>query len=135
MANSYSNKWLSATCPNANTFYVNKNYSKYFIFYFPAKKNVVELNDDMKKIKSNVAKLVADIEALKGSIDSENYRKQTESIISALNNSVSAIEANMNSLFNSCVKRLEANAESDAWFGDTAANYARYISESILNRK
>lgn len=134
MASSYSNKWLSSTCPPANTFYVNKSYTKYYIFYFPAKKNVVELNEDMQKIKNGVDKLIQDIEALKGAIDSEDYRSKTSEIEKALNESVAAIQGNMTKLFTSCANRLQANAESDAWFGDTAANYARYINESILKR-
>ena len=127
MASSYSNKWLNSSCPPCSSFYVNKSYTKYFIFYFPARKNVTELNADMNKIKTGVNDLINAINDLKNSIDSEDYRSQTQSITNALNDSVKAIQDNMTKLFTSV-----ANRESDAWFGSTALNYANYIRESIL---
>ena len=132
MATRYSNKWLSNNCPMANSFYVNKSYTTYWISYFSAKKNVVELNENMKTIKTAVDSLKNDIEALKGSIDSQDYRNQTANVIAAIDAAVVEVEKNMQKLFTAVSARLASAAESDSWFGDTAANYANYINQSIL---
>lgn len=132
MATRYSNKWLSNNCPNANGFFVNKSNTTYWISYFSAKKNVVELNENMKTIKTAAESLKNDIEALKGAIDSQDYRSQTASVIAAIDASVAEVEKNMTKLFTSVSNRLASCAESDSWFGDTAQNYANYINQSIL---
>ncbi len=132
MATRYSNRWLSNNCPYANGFFVDKSHNSYWISYFSAKKNVVELNENMNTIKTAVESLKNDIEALKSSIDSQDYRSQTASVISAIDAAVAETEKNMIKLFTSVSNRLAANAETDSWFGDTAQNYANYINQSIL---
>ena len=127
-----TNKWLSNNCPNANDFFVDKSHTSYWISYHSAKKNVVELNENMKTIKTAVESLKNDIEALKGAIDSQDYRNQTASVIAAIDAAVAEAEKNMTKLFTSVVNRLVSCAESDSWFGDTASMYAEYIATTIL---
>lgn len=134
MATFYSNKWLSGNLPTVNQFFVDKNHTKYYIGYFAAKKNVVELNNNMNAIKSAVETLKSDIESLKQSIDSTDYRNQTDSVISAIDSAVKNIDANMQKLFTSVSNRLASAAETDAWFGTSAANYSNYINQTILKK-
>lgn len=129
------NKWLSNNCPNANDFFVDKSHTKYWISYFSAKKNVVELNENMKTVKTAVESLKNDIEILKGAIDSQDYRSQTASVIAAIDSAIVEVEKNMTKLFTSVVNRLVSCAESDSWFGDTASMYAEYITTTILGLK
>lgn len=131
---SYSNKWLCPSCPQANDFYVDKSHTDYYIGYLDSKESVTAINDAWKNNKSCVDALKNDIEALKQSIDSQDYKKQTDDIIAALNNSIASLDKNFNSLFNSVVNRLIEAAASDEWFSETAIQYATFISETILGK-
>lgn len=135
VGNLYSNKWLSATCPVANNFVVNKSHTKYFIFYKLAEKNVIELNNDMSKIKNNINKMITDIEALNNAIDAEDFKKHVNNLKTALTQSVNAIDSNMTKLFTSCVNRLKSSAATDSWFGTSANAYARNIEDNILSKR
>lgn len=129
---SYSNKWISGSCPTVNEFYVDKSKTAYHIQYYKTKVGVSKSNSSWKKIKENISALKMQILEIKGSIDSPEYRAESESVISALDAVVVALDNNITKLFTAVVSRMNASAESDEWFGETAALYANYIARGIL---
>lgn len=68
----------------------------------------------------------------KRAIDSEDYRAETDSLIQAVESAMQAIDENVTKLFTSIVSRMNAAAESDEWFSETASLYANYVATAIL---
>lgn len=129
---SASNKWLSPTCPTVNEFSVDESKTEYHIQYFNTKSGVTNINTDWREVKSSAEKLKAGIREIKGAIDSEDYRAQTDSLIQAVESAMQAIDENVTKLFTSIVSRMNAAAESDEWFSETASLYANYVATAIL---
>lgn len=129
---SLSNKWLSGTCPAINEFYVDKSKTEYYIQYYQTKSGVSKVNTDWKAIKDNAIKLERGIAEIKDAIDSEDYKAQSDALIQAVDAAITAIDENLTKLFTAVVSRMNASAESDEWFSETAALYANYVATAIL---
>lgn len=131
----YTNKWLSTTCPSVNEFKVDTTKTEYYIQYFETKSKVASLNSGWINIKKTTEELKGNIEELKSAIDSEDYKAKTNDLVVALDESITALDNNFTKLFNSVVHRMEEAAASDDWFSEAASLYASYITTAILGNK
>lgn len=109
------------------------SHTSYWIHYAISKKNVVELNNNITKIKSATTDLINGISSLKEAMENSDFRSKNADLTSSLNTAVESVSSDMNKLSTAVANRLEACAKTDAWFGSQADTYASYIRRNFTN--